>query len=59
MSDGAAPHPSILELRHNSLVNAIDEVFDGRGVRVQHHWRAVIGNLTLGLHGYYIAAYIF
>mmetsp|Transcript_24820 Transcript_24820/g.42020 ORF Transcript_24820/g.42020 Transcript_24820/m.42020 type:complete len:208 (-) Transcript_24820:596-1219(-) len=49
MFDRTAPHPGVLQLGKNSFVQSVAKVFNGRGRIVQHHRRAIVRNLSLGL----------
>lgn len=49
VAHGGAPHPGVLELRDELLVQFVAEVLDGGRLVVQHHWRRVVGDLALGL----------
>jgi hypothetical protein len=49
MSYTLAPHPGVLELRNQLLVQTHTEIFDTGTVVVQHHGSAIIGNLTFRL----------
>lgn len=51
MPDGGAPHPGVLELGDELLVELVAEGLDAGGLVVQHYGCGVVGNLALGLSG--------
>lgn len=51
MSDRAAPHPCVLELHHELLVQAVAEVFSGWSVIVKYYRSSKVCRHSLGLRG--------
>ncbi len=49
VADRLAPHPGVLELGDQLLVQPVAEVLDGRGICMEHDGRTVVRDLTLGL----------